>query len=89
MAGICPQIFVRRTAHNRRAVRGHWTQAGPERRLLNETAAREEIADDHLQRFTTWFEQFGIEAHDFRHAADADPVIETGDGDFVGFIKNG
>ncbi len=52
------------------------------------TAAWIEIANHHLQRFTTRLQQLGVKTNNFRHSADTNAVIETGNGDFVGFIKN-
>lgn len=48
--GVQPQVFVRRTANHRRTIRRHRPQAGPEGSLLNVAAAREQIANHHLQR---------------------------------------
>ena len=88
MAGIQPQIFECRFAYHRRAVRGHWTQSGPERSLFHVAAAREQIAHDHLQRLATRLEQLGIKANDLRHAANADTVVKAGNRDFIGLIKD-
>ena len=63
-------------------------QAGPEGGLLNVAAEREQIAHHHLQGFATRLQQRFIKTDDLGHTADANALIETGDGDFIGLIKD-
>lgn len=78
MTGIQPQIFKACTPDNRRAVWRHRAQTSPESRLLDMTAAWIEIANHHLQRFTTRLQQLGIKTNNLRHSANTNAVIETG-----------
>ena len=89
MSGVEEQVAVAGGAHDRGAVRGRRTQTGPELGLLEVTTLRVQIAGDHLQRFAATRVERQIEPGDFGHAANADTVIETGDGDLVGLVENG
>ena len=88
MTGVQEQIFKRGGAHNGRAIRCGRPQTRPEAGLRQITALRIKVVDDHLQRFTSTRVQRQVKTGYFSHAANADAVIETGNGDLVGFIQN-
>ena len=50
-------------------------------------AAREQIAHHHLQGFTPRLQQFFIKTDNFRHSANPNTPVETGDGDFVQVVR--
>src|SRR5690606_41512850 len=65
----------------------HRTQARPEGRCL-EVAAGEQIGDRQVERCAACGRQILGEARHFRHAANADAVAKTGDGNLVALIEN-
>ncbi|CAB3775275.1 hypothetical protein LMG29542_08657 [Paraburkholderia humisilvae] len=88
MPGVQEQVRHRRAADDRRAVRRHRPQAGPEAGLRRIAAAREQIVHAHLECFATRVVQRLVEAGNLGHPADANPVIETRDRDLVGFVEH-
>src|SRR5471032_3572045 len=89
VTGVQEQVAEWRCTHDRRAVRRGRTQTGPETRLGQIAALRIKVVDDHLQGFAPTRVQRQVKTGDFRHAAHANAVIETGDRELVRLVENG
>lgn len=86
----CIQVKVGHSgvADNRRPIRRHRTQASPEGCVRRVAAAGEQVVHTHFESLSPGLTQALIKSYDFRHAAYADSLVETGDGDFVGFVED-
>ncbi len=89
MTGIEPEVVVARPADDRRTVRRHRAQAGPELRLGLITGAAEQVLDGMGKRGLSGGRQVGAEARDLGHATDTDAVAQTGYRHLVGLVHDG
>ena len=89
MSGVEEQVAIGGGADNGRAIRGGRAQAGPEFGTADIAALRVEIVGDHLQGGAASRVERQVETGDLGHAADADAVVEAGDGDLVGLVEDG
>ena len=89
MAGVEEELGVGGGADDRRRVRRHRPQAGPELGALDVAAAGEEVIHDHLQGLAPARVEGEIEAGEFGHATDADALVEAGHRHLVGFVEHG